>query len=447
MVSQAEYLPHDLGDVLNRARRVLKPDWPGADGVVRHHFSKFSRDMKALHRATRCGSKAQVDGRRRMLEVSFSARFVALLASYPRRRSPITLIRAKAMAAEVNLRHWSGEPIRQTDRPKGGGGIRSTLSFGPRTRAAAYLADAFNLVRFGPNEYEFSRRGRGRDAAIRETLKSVQNGGVRQLVQADVTNFYSSINHSCLKTLTGLPKSIIENHLIIPPDAHIIHSYGNTYAQDQSVRAGLPQGSRPSARLAGQVIKSILTGFDVPLALAHGDDLIVGLRRGDDPDTVISALARAFAGHPAGPFSLKTLKVHEPGQGHDFLGYEFVWNKRKYGGYMRARSSPKAEMKVRRRVAAKIAPYPRNAQYDAFIPELERWAKGYGAWSEKMKGAEYAWIGFSLDVLPITLKFHRCAAGLKFKSLTEVRDLFDQHCLQDVDRTYSDDGLNSRRPR
>lgn len=426
-----------LGDVLNSGARVLRDDWtPEAKKFVRQRGRKYLRDLRKYDAALRAGASSRARGREYLIEHSFAGRFCALLLNYPRIRSapgrkgakPLTLGEAKKLAGQVKTRQCSGEPVHVTVRAKADGGTRHTCAFGPRTRAANYLADSFLAMRWGECAQEFSRRGRGRDAAIREALSAYQHGGVRSFVHVDVQNCYGSIGMEGVKE-PYLPKTIREHTLAISPEAKVIIHNDTEHPgpSDQAVRAGIPQGLRSSARIASHVLRSATVDLDFPLLIFHGDDILAGIRKGQDEEAAKSALVSAIAGHPAGPLLHKLAASFGLNSGHDYLGYEFRRRPKRYGGYAKARPSEKAYRRGRSRMARKLALVPVECLLTATQRAVEAWSKAFGAWEGQKAGAEIAEITFAIDVAPILTKFQKHLRHLGWIKPPDAMALFDKY--------------------
>src|SRR5205823_6204264 len=106
----------------------------------------------------------------------------ALLLGYPKGGPDTTLVLAMKFATLVSLRKPSGEPVRVRVQKKPDGGERLICRYGRLDRSAKRLSDDILRVLGGVSPYEYSREGRGRDAAIRNALHSFNKGGVRRFV-------------------------------------------------------------------------------------------------------------------------------------------------------------------------------------------------------------------------------------------------------------------------
>jgi hypothetical protein len=426
-----------VADIMIAGQGVFRDDWtPDTQGFVEQQAVKFLRDLRR-YRTTLASGKTRRSGHKLFLiEHSFSGRFCALLISYPQMGEALTLASAKTMADQVRTRSWCGETVNVTVWEKPEGGTRTIINPGPLWRAADYLLSIFLAAKLGENPFEYARRGRGRDRAISDSLLAFKHKGVRQYVQGDLKEFYRSINTAKLHTEIPLPKAFVESVLCIPPEASMKIHCPNGIARPprSAVRTGIPPGLRSSGRVASHITKTVLAEIDAPFCAVHGDDILIGLRKDDKPEAVKSALRLAFAEHPCGPLLLKT-STHALGKGRDYLGYSHKRRRKIYGGYIKVTVSRKAIRRCQMRVARRIALLPFDQQLCSIEPMMKGWARSFGAWDGRHDGVDYAVLMFTVDVMPILIKFRKWIGQFKLKSLADAQLVFDQHWLPRIGRT------------
>lgn len=417
-------LPTNLGDLMNGAVRVFGcPLRPDIDAFVRKQAAKYLRELRKLAVTAKAGATKQARGRSFELEHSFAGRFCALLLSYPKGARLLTLHQAVVKAEEVVTRRPTHEPIKATVHAKPEGGVRTTFSFGVGDRAAKRLVDDMLRVTNAPNPYEFSCRGRGRDAAIRTVLKAFEKGGVQRLVRIDLENFFPSHRRAAMLHGINLPRSVVENVVLIHREK-IIYA---PHTSSNPARSGLPQGSRPSSFLASKTAETLLTALPhARLALCHGDDLLVGVRTDEEAEDVKSTLASRCAEHPAGPFVMKEVEVMKLGKDHDFLGYQFRYRDQHFGGGARASASRKAITRFQRKLAAGLVTLT-SGELDVAEEKITRWVKSFGAWGAGENAVTIGLIDASFEVLPLVSQFRALARHQKpsFRLLSDVARAFN----------------------
>jgi hypothetical protein len=413
---------------MNAGARVFGGQWDEeAKAYTRWAIKGYERAFRKLQVAVGKEIPTVVRGRMFHAEHSWMVRFCAFLLAYPKGAKVLTLAEAQDLAKTVNLRKPSKEPVRAWAHAKPDGGDRPLVSFGPVDRAARRLTDDILHSVWGISPYEYACKGRGRDAATRSWLSTHKKGKAKRHVRADISNFYGSVNHDELVKMIPLPESITRNSILIPTTKHIIIS-NRTLTSEETVRSGLPQGSRPSARVAGKIIQSMVE--DLPSAIAvisHGDDILVAARNDDEAEAVKSALVSRVAKHPVGPFKLKIAEVIGPGRPNDFLGYMIRHQSAAYGGGAKVTPSHKAITRFQRRTASALVLLPNATRCDAIEARCDAWAASFGAWQGRAGGSSIAVVAMYEESVSAMNAFRWYVSNRKrtFKSFRDIQTFFD----------------------
>ena len=430
-------LKHLVGDVLNAAHRAFGKTWPPqAKECVRKHAKRYRKELLKLEAAQLRGRKHQVRRRSFMVEHSYSCRFCAFLLGYPKSGKALTLAQAKKLSEQVNLRKPSVEKVRVREMEKPEGGKRVIMAFGPRDRAAKWLADSILRAIWGISPYEYSRQGRGRDAAIRETIHSFNEGGARRIIKVDIKGFYPSVDMEKLEPLIPLPLSVIRTTLRIPKTKAIDLSLAPTTSEN-AVRMGLITGSRPSALIASRVFEPMLQNLPgARLALNHGDDGIVTVRTDEQAETVKMTLALRATEHPCGPFKLKELEILRMGTVHDILGYMLRHRAKIYGGGARISVSPKAILRFQRKLARYLALRPISSWEQIAEKKCRGWVASFGQWKHDGSVVDIALQELEDEVYPVLIAFQKHVKGKGFPSFADLMKLFDADFLPSIGKQW-----------
>ena len=310
------------------------------------------------------------------------------------------------------------------------------MIFGELDRAAKRLTDDLLRTIWGISPYEYSQRGRGRDAAIRETIQSFNEGGARRIIKVDIKGFYQSVDMEKLEPLIPLPLSVIRTTLRIPSTKAIDLSLAPT-TSEKAVRMGLIAGSRPSALIASRVFEPMLQ--DLPgarLALNHGDDGIVTVRTDEQAETVKMTLALRAKEHPCGPFKLKELEILRMGTVHDILGYMLRHRAKVYGGGTRISASRKAILRFQRKLARYLALLPISSWEQIAEKKCRGWVASFGQWKHDGSVVDIALQELEDEVYPVLIAFQKHVKGKGFPSFADLMKLFDADFLPSIGKQW-----------
>jgi hypothetical protein len=426
-----------LSEIMNAAYRVMIFDWTSqTKDRVRFLGRSYVRQLNRYAKV--CASKKgpQAGARAYHLSNSYAARFCNFLLAYPNSGPTLKLGQVEAAAVLVHPRKPSGETVHAWTKDKPEGGFRILAAFGPLSRAAQNLVLAILRPSWGISPYEYSRKGRGRDAALRSALHDYEHGGVRRWVLADILNCYPSVSQEALFKIIPLPESMIRNIILIPSETNISLKSNPHSLSFGTVLSGLPMGSLIAPYIMSKLLEHVLADLAMAPAICHGDNILLGV--GDDEKAAIATgtLASRLAEHPAGPFKLKEVETIRRESDHDFLGYRIRRRKPPYAGEVRASVSNKAIRRFQRRTAGKIALLPWGTWADVVERRAESWAESMGEWGGRGHGVDIAVVEFVKRVYPVVTAFQRHIHGVGCKGFVELAALqakFDQIWLPLID--------------
>jgi hypothetical protein len=309
---------------IQKADYLLGPDFAKE---LRSHAERHSIFLDRLEKASALGDQRRARTEQIRILKSYSSRLVCLVRCAERKDefTPETI----AQVAQ-SLNPWADpqESISAWAEPKSSGeGWRPICSFGPKRRALHMLCGDIITARFGTEDVDFLRKGRGSDYASDHINNLIEEKEYEFFVLADVKEFYRSVQQGSLQEALGLPRAVVTHCILVAPDAHLsligdlpINTTIETF--DGAVRQGLPQGSRASNLIAGLLLGPALREIaSADRIIVHGDDIAIAARNGEGAESLKKALSGVLESHPAGPFQLKRCEVHHVNDGFDFLKY------------------------------------------------------------------------------------------------------------------------------
>ncbi len=190
---------------------------------------------------------------------------------------------------------------------------------------------------------------------------AVTKKGARWFSTSDIKDCYGSFDREGVITALPLPRSVVVNSLLLPPDTPI-ETEEHNQASEQAARRGIPQGSLASPYIAAMLLTPVLSQLAGEVVLIFGDDIVTGTRTEAECEANKSALAEAFLQHPAGPLLMKHNEVTKMGSPIEALGYRMVWVPKAFGGGVRFR--------------------PSEAAFDKFYARLEHSLLEEGSWED-----------------------------------------------------------------
>ena len=292
---------------------------------VRGHAEQHEKMLQRLRTASLANDGVEIKKVQRIILRSYSSKIACLVRSGQKDDKPTAdWMRASAGA----IAPWKDccEPINAWAKPKIlGQGWRPVCAFGPRRRALQTLVVDILVAKFGIDPFNYVAKGRGADAAS-DRIVSLIEAGYEWFVVADIKDFYRSVQQESVESITGLPKGVVINTVLIPPSTQIIADNlpigVSIDAFDGAVRSGLTQGSRTSPFVASRLL-GLALGQIAPAdrIVAYGDDIAIAASSKLEADALSKALIGSLKSHPAGPFCLKRCDVMNASNALDFLKY------------------------------------------------------------------------------------------------------------------------------
>lgn len=319
---------------------------------VRGHAERHEKMLQRLRAASLASDVAGVKNSQRLILCSYSSKITCLVRSVEKDDNP-TADWMRATAAALDPWKDCGEPIHTWAQPKSSGeGWRPVCSFGRRRTALQTLVADILVAKFGIDPFNYLAKGRGADAASDQIVSLIEAGN-HFFVVADIKDFYRSVQQNKVESVTGLPKGVVTNSVLIPPSAQLTVNYLPTCLSldvfDGAVRSGLIQGSRTSpivaSRLLGLALGQIASADRI---VAYGDDTAIAASSKLEADALLKALIGTLESHPAGPFRLKRREVMNARDALDFLKYRHRVDR--FTGEVKRRPSPRCYSKYERRV-------------------------------------------------------------------------------------------------
>lgn len=354
-------IPHlTVKDVHDVAWRALGKDW-AEDSTVREAINACAQGYAATLRklAARKDRPGRLQRRHEYRALGDStARFCCLLLAWPKYFQPVGYEAAVQMCADLDPRRDCGEPVSYFYRSKPGGGRRLIVKFGPRRRTLQRLVVDILRASHGESPFDYCRKGRGTTRAMLAMQSAVTKKGARWFSTSDVRDCYGSFDRQGVIAQLRLPRSVIENSLLITPDTPIetgeVETEEESRASEQAARRGIPQGSLASPYIAASLLSPALKQLTGELVLIHGDDVITGTKTQTECEANAQALAEACLQHPAGPLLMKHNRVAKIGTPIEALGYRMKWRPEAFGGGVRFIPSKAAFEKFYARLEADL---------------------------------------------------------------------------------------------
>lgn len=370
-------------DIECKARNVFGSAWktdPQVQDAVRVHASRYLDRLRSLSRA----EPGKVRARTYLALRSFDARFCSVILAWPKGGPEPCLADVVTLAVELDARQDCGEPIRAYFKKKASG-YRPICRFGVRRRALQRLARDILEACFGPSLFEFSRRGRGRDAATRHMQNAFEKGGARWTNIADIKSCFASFNREGLNRLIPLPWSVIENCILIPETAEIIldkppKKKHENETSETAVRRGIPQGSLASSYIVSKLLEPLLAQLKGVAVLSHGDDIVSCTKGEADAKSNQQALAAMLEQHPAGPLLMKKNDCVPLGRPIEALGYRTRRRAKFYGGGVRHVPSRQAFDRFYARTFAYLLTLPLDQIEQAAWDRADTWKQSFPLW-------------------------------------------------------------------
>jgi hypothetical protein len=317
-----------------------------------------------------------------VLASSYGFRVLSVILGHPKRAPCLSFSEVKKRANHVNPRVPSVGKVVVTAVPKPEGGERPIVIFGTIARANQSLARDLIHMGVGPSQFEFARKGRGREKLMAEINNANRNGGVRALGTFDIKNCFPSIRREAVASVVPLSGAIIRNTILISENTPI--SIKTDLLSEDAVRAGLSQGALSSPLVAGLVIAPCIAKTQARYCWSHIDDIIFGESDVGKVEALLDALADACLDqHPSSPLFEKCRSAFKIGKHADVLGYWPRPNKPCFGGGLRFSPSNKSIRRFYVKLATALLKQPcstwdktQEAKAYAYADSAKSWGGG-----------------------------------------------------------------------
>ena len=310
-----------------RAMQKLASISSWESGDISWHAAQVGRHFKNLRRLASKSNEGGPKAVRRLQDsilTGYSGRLCAFLqelhARGIKRIKPLSpkQLEQHLQSARPTTRIVEHAVIRTQN--KANGDKRITLSPGRRIRTAQRLVGDVLEASGVANPFDYNRTGKGRDAAIAEIIRLVEEDGIRDFVVFDLEDHFMSVSTKHLKGVP-LPKKVMRHSVFFNRHAILLHSNCNA-AEAESARHGLPQGARVSGILASSLLGRELHQLDGAMGIVtYVDDGVIGACDPTGAKSLAEAIKLRFGKHPGGPLGFKKLDVRSIEQGFAFVGY------------------------------------------------------------------------------------------------------------------------------
>ena len=372
-----------VSDIQNKARDILQGYI--TDDCTKAYILKvakaFRSELKALRRLALDKNHKAARGKVYRLLNSMAARTCAVLLSQKTGKEIAGLPDLQSRAFKLDCRKPSGEYVRSWPQAKSSGGWRPLSKFGPTARGCQRLVLDILRAWMGDSPFEFARKGRGRDKAIKNVLERIRNGGARWFITADIKDFFRHIDPKGLGRIIPLPRAVIENVIAIPLETYIHTHDVDHIGLEFAVRQGIPQGSLVSPFIAAKVIEAVLQSIPARVSMSYIDNLLLGWKTKQEAQTMKQALAQMLSGQPFGPLLLRDVSIFKLGRPNDYLGYRIHRRWPTQGGYAYAHPAPSSFDKMIWTLRARLETVDDEGELlNAATDYLAAWLGSQGAW-------------------------------------------------------------------
>ena len=310
----------------------------------------------------------------------------------------------------IALKSGNADPCKVFAVAKGKGGIRWLNAPGRRTRQGQRALANVLLARFPLNDAEYNSKGKGREAAVAEIIRQIEEDKVTTFIVFDIANFFSSVRPNHLQWI-ALPKQVLEQVVFFNNTAVQFVQKG-MLDKTKPARLGLPQGAMVSGILASALLRRELCLLDGELGkVTYCDDGVIGVSSPAQAHKIVNALQKRFANLDGGPICFKKIEVRDISQGFEFLGY---WIQKTGGtddGTLVVVPSHPSKMKFKKNLYSRFRKEGPTLDYgkaeDVFEQYFKRWRNSFAHWTPNPEELDYTkgqlecWIGdFPMPIKP-----------------------------------------------
>lgn len=402
----------NVQSAVHRAQLLAGPEFAAE---VQKHAEAYELSLRRLAQAAATGNKRRVRSIQYRILNSFSAKLVSMVGVVnPTVPHPPETIRA--MAETLDPYKDCGEKVTCWKVPKGSGqGWRPICAFGPKRQAVHSLIADLLTARFGEDQTNYLAKGKGAERASDWIVEEVEQKEHSIFVLGDIKDCYRSVRHEVLSELTGLPKEVVINGLLIPSVDLMCPIGGfppgcNTFEPlVGAARQGLPQGSRVSALvvalLLGPALRQIASAERIVI---YGDDFAISTHSMSEAIALKKAAVGILESHPAGPFRLKRCEIKHVNDGFSFLSYHHRLDV--YDNKVRRRPAINSYLRYERKVSEIFANLTFRDARRKVARYRTRWMKSFRKWPWNPQSKTLLWL----------TTFEAMVKGLSKKETTEV---------------------------
>jgi group II intron reverse transcriptase/maturase len=301
--------------------------------------------------------------------------------------------RIPELLVEFKSGKYKAPPIRRVYIPKGKTGRRP---LGIPTIEDKILQESVRRILtpiyeedFKPFSYGFRSR-RSAHQAIEYMFKEVSFKGLHYIIDADIKNYFGSINHGILREFLdhrvkdGVIRKMIDKWL----KAGIFEDKQLSYPTE-----GTPQGGLISPLLSNiylhyvldewfsEQIQPLLSGKS--FIVRYADDFVLGFEKASDAERVMEVLPRRFEKyklelHPGKTKIINLIsKRGEGDRSFDFLGFTHYLGKSRKGKAILKRKTSKKKLTVAIGKTQDWIKHNRHSKLNILIPELNAKLRGH----------------------------------------------------------------------
>jgi len=301
--------------------------------------------------------------------------------------------RIPELLVEFKSGKYKAPPIRRVYIPKGKTGKRP---LGIPTIEDKILQESVRRILtpiyeedFKPFSYGFRSR-RSAHQAIEYMFKEVSFKGLHYIIDADIKNYFGSINHGILREFLdhrvkdGVIRKMIDKWL----KAGIFEDKQLSYPTE-----GTPQGGLISPLLSNiylhyvldewfsEQIQPLLSGKS--FIVRYADDFVLGFEKASDAERVMGVLSKRFEKYKLElhPDKTKIINLNskrgEGDRSFDFLGFTHYLGKSRKGSAILKRKTSKKKLTVAIGKIQDWIKHNRHNKLNILIPELNAKLRGY----------------------------------------------------------------------